>query len=73
MKLKEFNWSDATSLQWFQEALLEQGHNLARQRMWEEELFEQAKKLQNRGVSEQNRKQKDRNLETNDRRFDWKR
>ena len=34
---------------------------------------EQAKKLQNRGVSEQNRKQKVRNLETNDRRFDWER
>ena len=32
MTLKEFKWLDTTSLQWFQEALLEQKHSLVRQK-----------------------------------------
>ena len=46
MPAKEFNWSDATSLQWIQEALLEQRHSLVRQTMWEQDLLEQNQKRQ---------------------------
>ena len=44
MSFKKFNWLDATSLQWIQEALLEQRHSLVRQTMWEQGLLEQNQK-----------------------------
>ena len=40
MTLRVFKWLDTTSLQWFQEALLEQGHNLVRQKMRKQELLD---------------------------------
>ena len=44
MTLKEFKWFDTTSIQWFQEALLEQSHNLVRQRILEQGLLKQNQK-----------------------------